>query len=137
DRVEELVAMPAGGQRSGLGLAVADHTGNDEVGIVEDRAVSMGKGVAKLAAFVNGAGRFGRYMAGDAAGKAELGKQTLEPVLILAGVRINFAVGPFQVSVGDQGWSAMPGAGDVQHAQVMLLDEPVQVDIDKVLAGRR
>jgi hypothetical protein len=37
-RVEELVAVPAGGERAGLGLAVADDAGDDQVGIVERRA---------------------------------------------------------------------------------------------------
>ena len=30
----------------------------------------------------------------------------------------------------------MAGAGDVEHVEVVLLDDPVQMDIDEVLAGR-
>jgi hypothetical protein len=37
DRVEELVAVPGGGQRAGLRLAVAHHAGGDQVGVVERR----------------------------------------------------------------------------------------------------
>ena len=31
----------------------------------------------------------------------------------------------------------MPGAGDVDHVQVVLLDQPIQMDIDEVQARRR
>ena len=42
-RVEELVRVPAGGQRPGLGLAVADDAHGDEVGVVERRPVGVGQ----------------------------------------------------------------------------------------------
>ncbi len=45
--------MPAGGQRAGLRFAVADDAGDDQVWVVEGRAVGMREGVTKLAAFVN------------------------------------------------------------------------------------
>ncbi len=53
DRVEELVAVPAGGQRAGLGLAVADDAGDDQVGIVERGAEGVRERVTELAAFVD------------------------------------------------------------------------------------
>ena len=34
-RVEELVRMPAGRERAGLSLAVADDAGDDQIGVVE------------------------------------------------------------------------------------------------------
>ena len=58
-RIEELVRVPAVGERAGLGLAVADHAGDDQVGIVEGRAVGVRQRVAELAAFVDRAGRLG------------------------------------------------------------------------------
>jgi hypothetical protein len=36
-RIEELVRVPCGGQRTGLRLAVADDAGDYEIGIVERR----------------------------------------------------------------------------------------------------
>ena len=39
--VEELVGVPAGGERAGFGLAVADDTGHEQIGIVEGRAVGV------------------------------------------------------------------------------------------------
>src|SRR6185312_9908300 len=62
-RVQELVRVPGGGQRSGLGFAIADHTRHDEVRIVEGGAKSMRQRIAELAAFVDGAGDIGRAVA--------------------------------------------------------------------------
>ena len=53
NRIQELVGMPRGGKRAGLGFAVPDHDGDDEIGIVKSRAVGVRDGIAKFAAFVN------------------------------------------------------------------------------------
>ena len=42
DRVEELVRLPARGQRAGLGLAVADDAAHDQIRVVERGAVARG-----------------------------------------------------------------------------------------------
>src|SRR6478672_3735561 len=52
-------------------------------------------------------------------------------------VRIDLAVGRFEVSVRDQAGTTMPGAGDVDHVEVVLLDDPVQVHIDEIQTWRR
>ena len=67
--VEELVGLPARGQRSGLCLPVPDDTGNYQVRVVERRPEGVRQAVAELAPFVNGTGRFRGDVAGDAAGK--------------------------------------------------------------------
>ena len=64
--------MPARRERPGLGLAVADHAGDQEVGVVERRAKGVRERVAELAALVDRAGRLGRGVARDAAGEGEL-----------------------------------------------------------------
>ena len=61
--------MPRGGERPGLRLAVADHAGDDEVGVVERRAVGMRQAVAELAALVDRARGLRRDMRADVAGK--------------------------------------------------------------------
>ena len=136
DRVEELVAVPAGGQRSRLGLAVADDAGDDQVGVVEGGPVGMRQGIAQLTPFVDGAGRFRSDVAGNAAGERELGEEPLHARLVLADVGIDLAVRPFEVGVGHQRRPAVSGAGDVEHVQVILLDDPVQMDVEEVLARR-
>ncbi len=76
-RVEELVGMPGGGERAGLGLAVAHHAGHQQVRIVERGAIGVGDRVAELAALVDRARGLGRDMAGNAARKRELLEQAL------------------------------------------------------------
>ena len=69
--------VPARGQRAGLGLAVADHAGHQQAGIVERRAEGVRERVAQLAPFVDRAGRLRGHVAGDSAGKGELREQPL------------------------------------------------------------
>ena len=57
-------------------------------------------------------------------------------MLVLADVGINLAIRPLQVGVGHQRRPPVPGAGDVEHVQVVELDDPVQVDVEEILAGR-
>ena len=52
-RVEELIEMPAGGERTRLGFTVTDHAGHDQVRIVERGAESMHERVAQFATFVD------------------------------------------------------------------------------------
>ena len=53
DGVEELGGLPGGGQRAGLGLAVADDAGDDQAGIVERGAERVAERVPQLAALVD------------------------------------------------------------------------------------
>src|SRR5581483_2184127 len=135
--IEELVAMPAGGQRPGLGLAVADDAGDDEVGVVESGPESVTQSVAQLAALVNATRSFGSDVAGNAAGEAELLEQLLHALDILADVRVHLAVGAFQVGVGHQRRTAVPRANDVNHVQIITLDDPIQMHVEHVQARRR
>ena len=129
--------MPAGRQRAGLGLAVADDAGDDQVGIVERRAVGVRQRVAEFAAFVDRAGRLRRDVARNAAGKRELLEQPLHPRFVAGDVGIDLAVGPFEIGVGDQRRAAVAGPGDEEHLEVERFDEPVEVGVDEVEAGRR
>ena len=118
-RIEKLVGVPSGGQRAGLRLAVADHAGDDQIGVVERGAVGMRQGVAQLAAFMNRTRRLRRDMAGDAAGKAELLEQAPHPFLVLRNVRVNLAIGALHISVSHQGRTAVSRPDDVDHVQVL------------------
>ena len=68
-RIEELVAVPAGCEGSGLRLAVADDTGDDQVRVVERRPIGVAQGVPKLAPLVNAARRLGATWLGMPPGK--------------------------------------------------------------------
>ena len=102
DGVEELGGLPGGGQRAGLGLAVADHAGDDQAGIVERGPERVAERVPQLAALVDRSRRRRRDVAGDPAGERELLEQLLQPGLVLADVRVDLAVGALQVGVADQ-----------------------------------
>ena len=124
--------MPAGGQRAGFGLAIAHHAGHDQVGVVERRAVGVHQGITQFPAFVDGSGRFRRYVTGNAARERELGEQFFHALLVLGNSRISLAVAALQVSVGYYPRCAVTGTGDVNHVQVIFLDDPVEMDIDEV-----
>lgn len=102
-RVEELVRVPRRRQRPGLGLAVAHPAGNDEIGVVEGRAIGVDERVAELAAFVDRARRLWRHMARYPARKGELPEQRFHALDVSADMRIHLAVGALQPRVGDHG----------------------------------
>ncbi len=136
-RVQELVGMPGGGQRPGFRLAVADDAGDDQIGIVEHRPEGMAERIAQLAPLVDRARTFRRGVAGNAAGKGKLLEELLQSGLVLADVGINLAVGPLQIGVGDHCRPAVPGAGNIDHVEIVFLDDPVQVYVNEVLPGGR
>ena len=92
----------------------------------------MRDGIAEFATFVYRARRLGSDMAWDAARERELREQPLHPLFIGRDVRVYLAVGSLEIGVRDQARPAMPGAGDVDHVEVVLLDQPIEVDIDEV-----
>ncbi len=135
NRIQEFVRMPGGRKRTGLRLAVTNRDRDDEIGIVECCPVSMGDGVAKLPAFVNGTWRFRCAVRADASGKRELAEELEQTSLVKTLVRINLGVVTLEIAVGECGRSAMARTGDVHHIQVILLDETVEMDPNQRLPG--
>ena len=129
--------MPTRGERAGLGLTVADDRRDDQVGVVERGPEGVRQGVPQFAAFVDAAGRLRRDVTRNAAGEAELLEQPLQPDFVLRDMRVDFAVGAFEVGVRHKRRPAVPGAGDEKHVQVLIHNDAVQVDVDEVQAGRR
>ena len=74
-------------------------------------------------------------MAGDTAGEGKLLEQLLHTLDILAHVGINLAVGAVQPVLGHHGVAAVTGAGQIDHIQIVLVDDAVQMGINKVLSG--
>ena len=132
-RVEELVGVPARGQRAGLGLAVAHDAGDNQIRVVERRAEGVAQAVAQLAPLVDRARRLGSDVTGDAAREGELLEELLHPRHVLGDVRVDLAVSPLQVHVADQRRPAVAGSRDVDHVQVIFLDDPIQMDVEEVL----
>ena len=101
-RVEELVRVPARRERPGLRLAVADDAGDEQLGVVERRAVRVGERVAELAALVDRARRLRRDVARDPAGEGELAEELAQALLVHAHARVDLAVGALEVRVRDE-----------------------------------
>ena len=97
----------------------------------------MAERISQFTAFVDRSGRRRGDMTGDSAREGELGEQLFHPGLVLAYVGIDLAVRALQVRVAHQRWSAVAGAGHIEHVQVEFLDYPVQMHIDKILARSR
>ena len=135
-RVQELVGVPAARQRPGLGFAVADHAGHDQVGVVERRPVGVHQRVAQLTALVDRPGRLRRRVRRDAAGERELLEQPAHAHRVLRDMRVQLGVGALEVGVGHHARPAVPRPGDVDDVQVLVPDHPVEVHVDHVQPGR-
>ena len=136
-RIEKLVRVPAGGERTGFRFPITHDAGDEQIGVIEGRAEGMGQRVAQFAALVNRAGRLGRDVTRNAAGERELFEETPHPLFVLRDVRINLAIRLLQICVGHQPGAAMAGTGDVDDVQVVLLDHAIQVHVHEVQARRR
>ncbi len=53
---------------------------------------------------------------------------------VLRHVRVQLAVAALKIGVGYQAWHAMSGAGDIDHIEVILIDDPIEMNIDEVQA---
>ncbi len=129
--------MPTRRERPGFRFAIADDTGDDKIRIVERRAVGMAQRIAQLATFVNAARSFGRHMAWNPAGEAELFEQFLHSFGILADVGIHLAVSSLKVCMRHKRWASVAGADDVDHVQLIALDDAIQMNVQHVEARRR
>ena len=118
-RVEELVRVPARGERPGLGLAVADHAGHDQVGVVERGAVGVRQRVAELAALVDRA-RASRARRGSGCrrGTRTGGTAAACPSASRRDVRVELACrcprARCSRTIAGPPW---PGPGDEQHVE--------------------
>ena len=136
-RIQELVRLPARRERAGLGLAIADDAGDDQVRVVERRPVGVRQRVAQLAAFVDRAGRFRRDVARDAARPRELAEQPAQPAAVALDRGVVLGVRAFKVGARHDARPAVPGADDEHQVQVVVGDEPVQVHVEQVQPRRR
>ena len=92
----------------------------------------MTERIAKLTAFVDRAWSFGCSMAGDSAWKGKLFEQGANSVLILANVGVKLAIRTFQICVRDHARPAVTWTCNVDRVQIVLLNNPIEVHIDKI-----
>src|SRR4051812_9414141 len=97
----------------------------------------MRQAVAEFAAFVNGARRFRRAVRADAARKRKLAEEAPQAGFVFAAVRIDFRVMSLEIAVRERRGCAVPWTGNVDHVQVELVDEPVQMHEQEALSRVR
>ena len=76
-------------------------------------------------------------MAGNTAGKRKPLEELLLAGLILADGGIDLAVSTFEIRITHDGRTAVAGARDVIHVEVVFFDDPVKVRVNEVLPGGR
>ena len=135
-RVHELVGLPRGGKRAGLGLTVAHHGNGQQARVVHDGAVGMAERIAELAALVNGAGRLGRKVARNAAGVGELAEELLQAGLVIGDVGADLAVGAVEQRLGGTRGTTVTRAHQEDGVLVVIGDEAIDVAEQEVNAGR-
>ena len=99
-RVQEPGRLPGGGQRAGFGLAVPDHRGDDQVGIVEGRPKRVRQAVAQLTALVDRAGQLWRAVRTDAVRRRKVPEQVRHAGLVLRAFGIALRVVPVEIGMG-------------------------------------
>src|ERR1700722_14281140 len=114
--------MPGGRQRSGLRLTITDHTGDDEIRIVEGRSKGVRERVTELAPLVDRAGDIGRAMARNTPRKGKLFKETLHPRGISRYAGIELAVAALEPGVGYECRSPMAGPADRKPVHTPLVE---------------
>ena len=83
------------------------------------------------------AGGLGSSVAGNPARERELPEELAETRLVAADVRIDLAVGAFQIRVRHESWSTVARSCDIHDVQIVFVNGTVQVDIDEVQPRRR
>src|SRR5437867_4113255 len=99
-RVQKFVGVPACGESASFGFTISNNAANQQIRIIERRAVSMRECVSQLAAFMDGARGFGRDMTRNATGKRELREQALHAVFALSDVGVDLRVSTLEIRVG-------------------------------------
>lgn len=85
---------------------------------------------------MDGAGRLGGHVAGDATGERELPEESPHALDVRRDVGVDLAVRPLKVGVGEYAWRSVAGPDDVDGVQVAVFDQAVEVDVDEVETGR-
>ena len=73
-------------------------------------------------------------MTGNPSRERKLLEQPLHALLVLWNVRIQLRVRAFQVGIGDHARASVPGTADEDGAQVVIVDDAIQVCVDEVQA---
>lgn len=75
-------------------------------------------------------------MTWDTTWRRELPKQFTNAFGIFCDSGVNLCIGPFQVDVGNQCGATMSGSREVDGVDIVILNQPIDVDIDKTQSSR-
>ena len=75
-------------------------------------------------------------VAGYATWSRELAEHKTQAVFIVCNFGVNLGVGAFEIGAGIERRASMSRTRDVDDVRIVLFDEPVQMDVDEVLARR-
>src|SRR5271156_5621550 len=118
-----------GSERSGFRFAITHRRGNDQLWIVESGATGVGEHIAELSAFMNRSWRFRSAVAADSAGERELLEELAQAVNVLAFLGINLRICPLQIRWTQDPRRAVTRAGEKNHVEIVLFDQPIQMNI--------
>jgi hypothetical protein len=76
-------------------------------------------------------------MTANAAGEGELFKELPQALFVFALVGVNLGISSLQIYWTKHTRGAMPRSGEEDHVEVVLLDQAVQVSVDKRQARTR
>jgi hypothetical protein len=76
-------------------------------------------------------------VAPDTAGKGELLEELAQPALVLALFRIDLGIRTLEVPGAQHAGRAVARASHENHVEIVLLDEPVQVNVHERKSGAR
>ena len=104
---------------------VADNSSDGQIRIVEGSAKGMPKDVAQITSFMDGTRGGCTHMTWDTTGSGELAKQVPHPFTVLCNLRIDLGIGPFEVHIGEDRRSTMTRSCQVDHIDILVLDESI------------
>src|SRR5260370_38465147 len=98
--IQELVREPARRAGAGLGFSIANHTGHNQVWIIQCSSVCMQQRITQFTTFVDRARSFWRHVAGNPIRPGKLPEESLHSLTILFDVWINLRLGTLKTWLG-------------------------------------
>src|SRR5262245_47553766 len=96
------------------------------------RAIGVGERITQLTAFMDRTRSLRGNMTWNAIGPRELPEKTSQALTAALHNRIRLRVGALEVAMRHKPGAAMPRAYDINHVQIVLFDQSIKVNIDKV-----
>ena len=133
DRVQESIWQPTSHQWSSFPFTITNYCRSNDIWIIQYSSSSVWKCVTKFSTFVDRSWCFRRRVWSNSSREWEDLTQVFETFFILRNTWIQFSVWTIQVWIRYHYLPTMTWSFNVEHIQVVFIDGPVQVSIDKVL----